>query len=247
MVHMSAPQQPIDLGDPSVIDFGPAPARERRGGLRPGAWARSVLADHRVVPVLAALAAVAAVASLVSEWQVTKVSSSAFDIDVPRDRLISADLNDLGALGGGYVVGVLALSATFVLLLFGPGAARRALRLAGLGVAGALVAVVAGIASSLGRQSRAIPSVFNLEFTPSQLQLTYGRGLWCAAAAVLFAGAALLLSGRAAPPPVRPRQAPDDARQQPIELTVSPAAPFAAPPAPGSGTADGSGRQGISG
>jgi hypothetical protein len=64
-----------------------------------------------------------------------------------------------------------------------------------------------------------------LEFSAKQLQIEYGRGIWCAAVAVLLAGAALLLTRAVHPAPAQvPRQA------DPLDLSV----------------ADDSGREGIS-
>ncbi|MET0417068.1 MAG: hypothetical protein ABW022_13705 [Actinoplanes sp.] len=245
---MPAPQQPFDL-DPtpeSVVEFGSPPAESRRRwnipGLPPG-----LATDRRLVPITAGLAAVAAFASLVSEWQVTTVDRALLGGE-GGEIVIPTDASDLGALGTGYLVGIFGVVAAVVLTLFGPAAARRYTRLTGLSVASTMLGLVLALAVSLGEQSRIISRLYTLDTAEDQVQVAYGRGLWCALAAVLFALLALHLSGRpmgapAAPEtdeePIdeepaavwswrRPPDADDDDRSgpEPLELTVSRAKPF---------------------
>ncbi len=245
MGHMPAPQQPIEL-DPapeSVVEFGPAPERRRR-------WhtgrAGDLAADRRLVPIAASLAAVAAFASLTSEWQLTTLDRSVFSNEV-GETLLPTQMNDLGALGTGYLVGVFGVVATVVLTMFGPAAGRRYARLTGLSVAGTLLGVVLALAISLGEQSRMISRLYTGSFDEDQVQIAYGRGLWCALAAVSLALLALHLAGRhlpgsaAAESATEPadeeatavwswRRPPAEADQpevgEPMELTVAPVKPF---------------------
>jgi hypothetical protein len=265
-------QQPVedDVTTESVIEFGPPPPRRRRlsaAGFGRGLL-RGVAGDRRVVPLAAALGAVAAFASLISEWQVTAVDGTAYGTGDVGEKLIPADLGDLGAFGAGYLAGLFLLVAAVVLTMFGPLGGRRYARLAGLSVGGTLLALLLALTSLLGDQSRIVSRLYPLELDGDQLQVTYGRGLWCALFGVLAALVALYLAARHTPAVAssratsstgtpetpepaavwswrRPRTSEEDLRpDEPFELTVSSAPPF---------TADGdrdkprrSGRPGIS-
>jgi hypothetical protein len=259
------PNQPlaeVDATPESVIEFGPpAPARRRRfrtaapgrgpgggwGRGPAGGWGRGLAGDRRVVPLAAALGAVAAFASLISEWQVTVVGGSAYGSGELSEKLIPADLGDLGAFGAGYLAGLFLLIAAVVLTMFGPVAGRRYARLAGLSVGGTLLALVLALTSILGDQSRIVSRLYALEIDGGHLRLSYGRGLWCALFAVVAALIALYLAerhlpavdssavatepGRPEPPAVwswrRPQPGEDEQRpDEPFELTVSSAKPF---------------------
>jgi hypothetical protein len=237
---------PADVG--SVIEFGPAPASGRPARFSATRWAQALLDDRRLVPLAAGLGGVALFASLVSEWQVTKVDAALLGNGQVGTEALPATIADLGAVGSGYLAGVFALVATTVLVLFGPGPGRRAARLIGLSVGGVLIALLAAIGSELGDTSRLLTATFMVSATKDQVQLAYGRGLWCAVFGVAATVLALILLGRhllptaedvtvepagppapAAPPiwswrrPSADEQAPDE----PMDLTVSAAKPFA--------------------
>ncbi|WP_433299387.1 hypothetical protein ACQP2F_46040 [Actinoplanes sp. CA-030573] len=242
---MPPEHDPIDLGLPpagEVVEFGgDEPAPRRRWNV--SGVGRSLATDRRVVPLTAALAAVAGVASLISEWQVTTVDPEVFGNGAGA-RPIATDVTDLGALGTGYLVGMFPLVAAVVLTLFGPPAGRRWVRLIGLSVGGTMLALLFATAASLGDQSRPVPSLYTLQFDENQVQWSYGRGLWCAAAGVALAMVVLYLADRHRPAPPIARQSappPEEAEwswrrppapreepppDQPLELTVGPAKPF---------------------
>jgi hypothetical protein len=248
---MSPDQQPVgaeptpnDVG--SVIEFGPGrDSRNARPG--PARWADALLADRRLVPLIAALGGVGLFASLVSEWQVTKVDAALLGSGQVGSEALSATLADLGATGGGYLAGVFALVAATVLVLFGPGAGRRIARLIGLSVGGVLIALLAAIGSELGATSRLLTATFMVAATKNQVQLAYGRGLWCAVFGVAAVVLALLLVGRhlgpveeggaegaveqapAVAPPVWSWRRPgtdEPGPEEPLGLSVSAAKPF---------------------
>ena len=230
----------------AVVEFGSraAPRRSARRWSAAG-LGRALADDRRVVPLSAALGGVAAFASLVSEWQVTAVDGAAFGSGEAGRRLIPADLADLGAFGGGYLAGLFLLVTAIVLTMFGPVAGRRYARLAGLSVGGTLLGLLLALTSLLGEQSRIVTRLYTFEIDNDQLQISYGRGLWCGLFAVVAALAALHLSGRHAlvaaaraeavqaeePAAIwswrRPRT-PDEetAPDAPFELTVTPTTPF---------------------
>jgi hypothetical protein len=245
------PQQPIDLGPTTpetVLEFGaagdddPPPARPRSLA----GFGRALLDDHRLVPLSAVLAAVAAFASLVSEWQITTVDAATLGNGELGDKVLPSDLADLGAIGGGYLAGLFLLVGAVVLTLFGPPAGRRYTRLAGLAVGGTLLGLLVSLVSLLGDQSRIFSRLYTIEFSPDKLKVAYGRGLWCALAAVALAVVALYLAGRRTggaplgdeiddgtddPAAVwswrRPRiDEPESTPDAPFDLTVTPAQPF---------------------
>lgn len=250
MGHMPAPQQPIELGTApateSVVEFGAAPERRRRWSST--GFLHHLAADRRLVPIAASLAAVVVFASLVSEWQLTTVDRAAFGGDAGAVQF-PTDPSDLGVLGTGYLVGVFLLVPTVVLTMFGPPAVRRHARLIGLSLGGTLLGLVLALVVTLGEQSRTFPAIYNLDGGEGDVQVTYGRGMWCALAGVLFALLALHMAGRHLPPegstaeaessssaPIEVwswRRPPLDAEEdadpvvaESLELTVSPAKPF---------------------
>jgi hypothetical protein len=232
MGAMPVPQQPIELGTP-VVEFGSQPDDERP--VRPRrnltGFGRELLNDRRLVPIGAVLAAIAAFASLISEWQVTTVDAAALGNGELGDKVLPTDLADLGAFGGAYLTGLFLLVVAVVLTLFGPVAGRRYARLSGLGVGGAMLGVLLSLTSLLGDQSRLFSRLYTLELNSDQLKVAYGRGLWCALAAVVLAMAALYLAGRELSSTDWewrhvPDEDDDEADEQPFELSVTPATPF---------------------
>ena len=258
MGHMPPEHLPVDLdisptsSSPApmpseVVEFGDdRPVSRRRW--QPSGSLRALATDRRVVPLTALLGAVAVLASTISEWQVTTVDAEEFTGGV-GPHAVTTGLIDLGALGAAYLIGLFPLVAGVVLTMFGPMAGRRWARLGGLCAGGTLLAVLFATTASLGGESRVVPNLYRMQFNKDQIQIAYGRGLWCAAAGVVLAMLALYLadrhqprvpappsdSGDAAPPvadePVWGWRRPPAAREeadpdQPLELTVGPAKPF---------------------
>ncbi|WP_127499108.1 hypothetical protein [Actinoplanes solisilvae] len=242
---MPAPQQPpleIDVTSPeAVVEFGPA-QESRRPRRHLSGLGRDLLADRRAVPLAAALAALAALVSVLSEWQVTTLDASALGVG-GGERILPSGIDDLGALGIGFVLSLFLVVPTVVLTLFGPPGGRRYARLAGLSVAGTQLGLLLAVASVLGSESYVIDPVYRVALKGNETTLTYGRGLWCAFVAVLFALAALFLAGRhssnAEPPVVTEEDSPtvwswrrpptsedDQAGDESLDLTVSPSQPF---------------------
>lgn len=230
----------------AVVEFGPEPVESERRSRR---WnvteiASGLAADRRAVPLAAVVAAVALFASLVSEWQVTVLDPVRFEnLDGP----LTVGVADLGALGAGFVVGTFALAVATVLVIFGPVAGRGYARLIGLTTGGVLLALLAALGSMLGDTTRAIDGIFLVEFDRDQIQLAYGRGLWCAVFGVLAALVSLYLAGRHTPATVatesdedepagepepvwswrRPRpEAEEQPPDAPLDLSVTSTTPF---------------------
>jgi hypothetical protein len=193
---------PSEQPTETVIEFGADPepersARRRWSGVHWSGLGRSLLADRRLVPLAAVLGGVAAFASLISEWQVTSFDFERLgDGSSPGQQPVPAAINDLGALGAGYVAGVMVLTVAIVLVLFGGGPVRTYARLIGLTTGGLTLAILAALSADLSNVSRGIPQFF-LAFDGSQQPvLAYGRGLWCGVFAVLAGTLAVYLSGR---------------------------------------------------
>jgi hypothetical protein len=244
------PSTPSPAPPPQVVEIGTEPGERPAGRRRWSATeiATSLAADRRAVPLSAAVGAVALFASLISEWQITLVDTSRFADGETGIRPLPVGVADLGALGAGFLAGVFLLATAVVLVLFGPPAGRGYARLIGLSTGGVLLALLAALASSLGDSTRAIEGIFVLQFDPDQLQLAYGRGIWCAFFGVAAVLLALHLSARHAPavrpavepdspdeiaePPAvwswrRPRTAADDRPpDEPFDLTVTSTRPF---------------------
>ncbi|GGN24855.1 hypothetical protein FHR83_008165 [Actinoplanes campanulatus] len=205
----------------SVISFG---ASERRSFLR------DLGRDHRLPLLTAALAAVAAFGSLISEWQTTDLEGLAYgDGSLPGQRVVQTELVDMGAAGGGYLIGLFLLTITVVLTLLGPTEGRRYARLAGLATGGLLLAVLVTLVPVIADTSLIIPKYFLVDLADENLTIAPGRGLWCAFAAVILAMAALRLPEPrrreiAEPAPVE-TAFPDD-----LDLSIGPTAPFASLP-----------------
>lgn len=242
---MASPhQQPIDITGPEeVVEFGPSqPPRTRWNASTMG----SLATDRRVVPLAAVVAAVAYFLSTVSEWQLTTVDQQFSLAGVGRVSLPTG-VADLGALGTGFLIGVFLLAVTVVLTMFGPAAGRQYARLIGLSAGGTLLGLLFAITFVLGNESRTVPRTF-IEVDSNDVQISYGRGVWCAIVGTVLALVALYLAGRhvpAAPPGPETADEPpaiwswrrpaaqDEVRHpdEPLGLTVTPVQPFT--PAPG--------------
>ena len=242
------PETRIDLDPPAeqqaVVELGDVPPEPRRRWSATG-LGRSLVADRRLVPLAAALGALCLLVSLVSEWQVTSVDGTLYGSSEAGNQLLPADVTDLGALGGAYLVGLFPLVAAVVLTMFGPLAGRRHLRLAGLSVGGTLLGLLVALVASLGAESRIVTRIYTIQLDDNQPDISYGRGLWCAFAGVLFAMLALYLADRHTAAVLghvaeddeeadavavwswrRPGADDDHGPDEPLDLTVAPAKPF---------------------
>ncbi|WP_433265321.1 hypothetical protein ACQPWR_32480 [Micromonospora vinacea] len=238
--ELPIPRQGDRSEAPAVIEWGADPAPRRRFGWSLADFAR----DPRLPLLLAGLGAVAAIASLVGEWLVMNLPNGGPEgnatIEVP------AGVSEVSGFGVGYLVGLLALVCTVALALRGTAAVRPNARLAGLTLAGALLALLVAATASLDN-----PGQRNFFYSPQDgFEVEYGRGLVMAFAACVLFAAALRLAPAAspgalagppdddrpadapAPRPRRRRRDPDpieDGLPAPADLTVTPAAPFARP------------------
>ena len=205
----------------TVVEFGASePARP---GTRRRWSASEVIAglgaDRRTVPLAAVVGGVALFASLISEWQVTQLQDAQLELGFGENRPVPAGLADLGALGSGYVVGLLVLAVSVVLMLFGPPAGRGYARLIGLSVAGVQAGLLAALTQTLGAGTRSPLGLFAANLPEDQVQLTYGRGIWCAAVGVAAVALALWLAGRhLAAAPAEPAGPDDESASEPAEV-----------------------------
>ncbi|MCW3840263.1 hypothetical protein ONA70_09155 [Micromonospora yasonensis] len=224
----------------TVVEWGdtdPAPAG--RAGRSLAAFAR----DHRLPPVLVGLGAVAAIASLVGEWLVMTVPNGGPEGNTAVR--VPGGVAEVGGFGVAYLVGLLGLAGAVALALRGSAAIRHNARVAGLGLALAMLAVLTAAAFSLDDTGQ-----HTLFFSAQDgFRVEYGRGLVSAFVATGLLAAALHLSGRAVDPapesdgepvaaengqpvPARRRSREDPLPPAPADLTVAPTAPFARPEQP---------------
>jgi hypothetical protein len=213
----------MDGMEESVIDFG--------GGDKPRRTIfRDLGRDRRLPGLVAGLGAVAAFGSLISEWQTTTFRDFGIDGEqLPEERVLFANLLDLGGLGSGYLVGLLLLVVAVVLSLFGPGPGRAYTRVAGFAVGGVLVALILSLVQHLGDVSVFLSKyLMALDVTEtSSMRTALGRGVWCALAAVGLALVALWLPARAVPPAAEP---PVTEADDELDMTITPTTPFASYP-----------------
>ncbi|MFC4149316.1 hypothetical protein ACFO0M_23965 [Micromonospora mangrovi] len=247
---LPVPRQDSRSDDTTVVEWGDT------GATPPARFGRTLAGlrgDRRLPPVLAGLGAVAAVGSLVGEWLVMTVPNGGPEGNTPIR--VPAGVSDVAGFGVGYLVGLLGLAVAVALALCGGTAAvRRNARVAGLGLAAAVLAVLAATALSLDDSGQR-----TLFYSSEEgFRVEYGRGLVTAFLATALLAAALHLSGRSAvdpaesapdgepddrpegargiEPPVpdrrrRGRRA-DDRPPAPADLTVQPTVPFARPEPP---------------
>lgn len=218
------------MSDPVVVEFGPEPPPARRTSLVTG-----LASDRRIVPLAAALGGLALFASLVSEWQVTKIDATVFRDTQTGSRTFRATVAELDGWGTAYLVGLFLLTAAVVLTLAGPVPGRAYARLTALSAGGVLLAVVAAVWPSLDETTWIAGQLDVSGLEGDQMQLTMGRGPWCAAVGIVLALAAMYLAGRRVPeapaasswrhPPAEEEEGPPDA---PFELTVAPAQTWSA-------------------
>ncbi|SCF43031.1 hypothetical protein [Micromonospora mirobrigensis] len=239
------PRQDNRSDGTAVVEWGPT------GSDAPTRTGRPLVAlarDRRVPLILAGLGAAAAVASLVGEWLVMTVPNGGPEggemVRVP------GGVAEVGGFGVGYLVGLLGLAAALALALAGTPGVRRNARVAGLALAGTVLAVLTAAALSLDDSGE------RTLFYSSEdgFRVEYGRGLVMAFLATALLAGALQLTGLGAagrgPVDVGPEEADDepvpvadhgrwqrvsarpDLPSAPADLTVEPAAPFARPDNP---------------
>lgn len=255
-MSQDAPPQPADPDEATVVQWGDESDAPRR---RPAVsrFAAGLAGDRRLIPLAVTLGGAALFLSLISEWQVTVLSSGFFGDGQAGNRPFGAGVADLGGWGSGYLAGLFLLVGAVVLMLFGPPVVRSSARLAALSTGGVLLALLAAMGADLTGTS-GLGHGLELHLTEDQVAIDYGRGLWCAVVGVAAVTAGAYLAGRhlptvAAPdatqaspdtypetatdtdpvdwPWRRPRMAdPDEpAPGAPLDLTVSPATPFTPP------------------
>jgi hypothetical protein len=221
----------MSVDSESVIEFGAPEPEENAPGAAGKArrldYLRDLGSDHRVPVLVAGVGAVAAFASLISEWQTTTVRNIAFaDGEPAQAQMFKTNLIDLGGLGAAYLAGLFLIVTAVVLTLFGPPAGRRYSRLTGLSVGGVQLALLVAAVQMLGDRSLLISEFLSVQLSEDAPQVAYGRGIWCALAGVAAALTVLWISEKQ--PRSRkpaPEQTPED--QTALELTITPATPFA--------------------
>ena len=206
MGDMPPDQQPATSSAPipqeSVVEFGAQPdppSRPPRRRWSPYGFAAGLAADRRAVPLAAVLGGVALFASLVSEWQVTLFDTTEFQSSVTGMQPIPTDLIDLGGWAAGYLIGLFLLVGATVLVLFGPPPGRRYARPLGLSAGGVLLGLLAALAPTLDDVSRTLGYTIRFQVAADHIQLSAGRGIWCAFAGVAATTLALYLAGRHEP------------------------------------------------
>ncbi|ASW57255.1 hypothetical protein [Plantactinospora sp. KBS50] len=199
---------------------------------------------RRYAPAAAGLGAVAALGSMFGEWTIMLVPGAG--ADGSATARVPAGVAEVGGVGTAYLLGTFALVACVALVLAGSPRVRHDARVAGLGLAVALLGLLASAANSLDDVGT---RVFYLT-PPEGFQVGYGRGLYAAVLAVLLLGLALLLAaaGDRAAPETAPGTAPgaiagpewadrDPADPEPPAGTVATPAEDAGPAwTPGSGS-----------
>jgi hypothetical protein len=184
---------------PAVVEFGPASGPPDTPEVRRPMLSRLLAGsrlDDRTVPALAGLGAVAVFVSLVSPWQSSTIESNEV-VNGPQQQTAEIGLTYLGTWGPAYLIGVFAVVACAALVLFGAPAVRRHARLAGLGVAGALFAMVVALAVELSQNSLIYPAYFVEQQPPTSSPRT---GLYLALGGVAALGVALYFAGQLPPP-----------------------------------------------
>ncbi|MFV2102253.1 hypothetical protein [Micromonospora sp. LOL_024] len=223
----------------TVVEWGAADGSTTTGRL---SRAFSGLGRDRRVPVLlAGLGAVAALASLLGEWSTITIPNAGPEPATPL--VVTSGVSDIGGLGTGYLVGLLALGGAVALALQGTATIRTNARVAGLALAAGMLALLVATLSSIDDAARR--GVFYSN--DPGFAVEQGRGLLVAFVAVgLFAAALIRVASEPAGPQPEPATEPDEAggwrrrrdrrrsqdeeldeRRPPADITVAPTVPFA--------------------
>jgi hypothetical protein len=215
----------------AVVEFGPGDDAQGPPGRRVpvGVYLARLAGDRRLVPLSAALGGVSLFGSLISEWQLTEVDGAYWGDGEVGMRPLATTIADLDSWGGGYLTGLFLLVAAVVLALFGPAAGRRYARLSALSVGGVMLAMVAAMASYLGKTSGIVGQLGATNLEADQVVISHGRGIWCAAVGVALVLLATILAGRHQPASAVPADAPAgaaaaDPAEQPVWSWRRPAA-----------------------
>jgi hypothetical protein len=173
---------------------------------------------------VAGLGALALFGSLIGDWATTSITQ--------EESFTEYYVTGVGSSnwGVGWMIGVLAISATVALSLLGPVNLRVASRVAGLSVAGAMLALLISASVDLDRRGP-FPGVLNV--TEYEVETTFGQGWYAGYLALALLGAAMWLAPLASGSSTTEPSAgnPDGHRELagPGDLTVGPAEPLAFP------------------
>ena len=171
------------------MEFGdddPADDEPRRNVLR------ALLADPRLVLVCAGLAGLAAFGSMIGEWITLRLPDGGPSSSIAYEWRMG--VNGAGALGSTYLIGVLVLATLMMLTISGPVSARRSARIAGLGAAGTVLAVLIAVRTT----SRDYDTPGLLFDPDAGRTVLFGRGLTLAYLVPILAALAFLLAARVA-------------------------------------------------
>lgn len=231
---MSQTHGPRPADSPAdVVEFGgsgPERARTR-------SWWRRVagLREPRTGWAVLVLGAASLFASLVGEWATTTIQYP----DGSAQEWYVVGAGTVGNWGIGWMVGGFGLAVAVGMCLAGPSRHRTAARAAGLALAGALLLLMVAATIEIGDPDLApggplgamtTMTVFG-NFLDLQIEVSLGRGLFAAYAALGLLAAVLWLSGGRPPAgaeATRPDPSPPDDSSNP-DLTVGPAEPFVHP------------------
>ncbi|MFC4018572.1 hypothetical protein ACFOW4_11550 [Micromonospora sp. GCM10011542] len=195
--ELPIPRQGDRSDGPAVIEWGAVETTRRR---RFAGSLAGLGRDPRLPLLIAGLGAVAAVASLVGEWLVMTPPNRGPEGDaIVR---LPAGVSEIGGFGVAYLVGLLALVCAVALALRGTPAVRSNARLAGLTLAGALLALLVATASALDESGQ------RTLFYSSEdgFRAEYGRGLVMAFVACVLFGTALRLAPGGGTAPAGPER-----------------------------------------
>ena len=212
MTHdLPIPRQDDRSDGPSIVEWGDTDD-ESRAARRLRRAFTGLGRDRRVPMLLAGLGAVAALASLLGEWSTMTIPNAGPDPATPLE--LTSGVAEIGGLGTGYLVGLLALGCAVALALRGAGAARTNARVAGMALAAGALALLAATVSSLEDTAR------RGMFYPNEVgfEVEHRRGLLMAFAAVVLLAASLVRIGpESAGSPAQPDGSPAESDLSPAE------------------------------
>jgi hypothetical protein len=173
---------------------------------------------------IAGLGALALFGSLIGDWATTSFTQ---EESFTEHYVTGVSGSNWGV---GWMMGVLAISAAVAMSLFGPVNLRVAGRVAGLSVAGAMLALLISASVDLGRRG----PFSGVPLADYQIESTFEQGWYAGYLALALLGAALWLAPLASGSSSTTEPAagnPDGHRELagPGDLTVGPAEPLAFP------------------
>lgn len=213
-----------------MVEFGGS--GQDGAGSRPGWLRRSAgLREPRIGWALGVLGAAALFASLVGEWATTTLRFGEGDLE----QAFVVGAGEAGNWGAVWMIGALAMTAVLGICLAGPAHQRGPARTAGLAMAGALLLLMVAATVEISSDGLAYDRL-NIVTVDMETEVSLGRGLFAAFAALGLLAAALWLSvaprAGADVPPGWPQPSPQPWQPQPgqgTDLTVQPAEPFIHP------------------